>query len=83
MTKRENIERMTSFAAGNVLEPVKLQYFEAENGNDLLIKGEFTPKRIKLIESGRIKVSADLSQLSTEMLKRIKNGHQPKVFIYY
>ncbi|HAH58628.1 MAG TPA: hypothetical protein DCL86_10815 [Bacteroidales bacterium] len=52
---------------------------EADNGNDILINGEFTPQQIDQINSGKVKTIEDLTQISDEMLRRISEGYQPKV----
>ncbi|KAF0202246.1 MAG: hypothetical protein FD170_1972 [Bacteroidetes bacterium] len=81
MNKRERIRIIRDLSAGSMIEPIKVCYIEAKNGNDLIIKGNYTPDQIKLIESGKVKTIEDFSGVSTEMLKRIESGFKPKVYL--
>jgi hypothetical protein len=79
MTRKEKIQTIRGISTGKIMEPLTVQYIEAENGNDLLIVGTFTPEQKKLIESGTVETKQDLSKLSDEMLHRLIDGHQPEV----
>ncbi len=81
MNKKDKIQAIRDLSEGKILEPVKIQYIESENGNDLLIVGNFTPEQIKLIESGKVEKKEDFSKISDEMLRRIAyEGYQPNVY---
>jgi hypothetical protein len=80
MKRRVKIQTIRDLSTGKIMEPLTVQYIEAENGNDLLIVGTFTPEQKKLIESGTVETRQDLSKLSDEMLHRLIDGHQPEVY---
>ncbi len=80
MDRKDKIQTIRDLSAGKMLDPITLQYIEADNGNDLLIVGNFTPDQIKFIESGTVETKQDLSKLSDKMLNRLVEGYQPKVY---
>jgi hypothetical protein len=78
MNKREKIQKIRNL----ICKPkaITLKYVDAENGKDIIVMGTYTQKQIDQINSGKVKIIEDLSRLSDEMLFRMKNGYQPKVY---
>lgn len=77
MTRKEKIAAIRE--STKTMKSIKIQFVEAENGNDLIVINDMEQWQIDLIDAGTVKVEQDLSRLSDGMLRRISEGYQPKV----
>ena len=77
MNRKQKIQAIRE--TGKTMKLIKIQFVEAENGNDLIAINDLEQWQIDLINSGNTAVKEDFSRLSTKMLRRIVKGYQPKV----
>ena len=79
MNRTTKMKTILDLLAGKP-KTITLKYIESPNRKDIYVLGRFSQKQIDLINSGKVKIIEDLSMLSDEMLFRMNNGYQPKVY---